>query len=158
VAIAGAMAEKPPMLLCDEPTGSLDLDTGCQVLAAPASEGHHTVILVTHNSVIARMADRVLLMSSGRIVEDRRIDRPVACPGSARGWRSLQMRTRSGSRDAGSEPKRLAGPLPGREWSGALIGRAWLCGLRAGLRRTAGRRSQSIQCAAGKTSDAAMIR
>jgi putative ABC transport system ATP-binding protein len=83
VAIAGAMVEKPPTLLCDEPTGSVDLDTDCQVLAAPASEGHHTVILVTHNSMIAPMADRVLRMSSGRIVEDRRIDRPVAWSGCA---------------------------------------------------------------------------
>jgi putative ABC transport system ATP-binding protein len=80
VAIARAMVKEPPLLLCDEPTGSLDLDTGRQVLAALralAREGHHTVILVTHNSAIARMADRVLRMSSGRLVEDRRVEQPV---------------------------------------------------------------------------------
>ncbi len=80
VAIARAMVKEPPLLLCDEPTGSLDLVTGQQVLAALralAREGHHTVILVTHNSAIARMSDRVLRMSSGKIVEDRRVDQPV---------------------------------------------------------------------------------
>jgi putative ABC transport system ATP-binding protein len=80
VAIARAMVKEPPLLLCDEPTGSLDLDTGRQVLAALralAQEGHHTVVLVTHNSAIARMADRVLRVSSGRIVEDRRNQTPV---------------------------------------------------------------------------------
>ena len=80
VAIARAMVKEPPLLLCDEPTGSLDLDTGRQVLAALralAQEGHHTVVLVTHNSAIARMADRVLRVSSGRIIEDQRNQTPV---------------------------------------------------------------------------------
>ncbi len=80
VAIARAMVKEPPLLLCDEPTGSLDLVTGRQVLAALrelAGEGHHTVILVTHNSAIARMADRVLRMSSGKIIEDRRAGHPI---------------------------------------------------------------------------------
>jgi putative ABC transport system ATP-binding protein len=80
VAIARAVVKEPPLLLCDEPTGSLDLVTGRQVLAvlrALAREGHHSVILVTHNSAIARMADRVVRMRSGEIVEERSIDHPV---------------------------------------------------------------------------------
>ena len=74
VAIARALVKEPPLLLCDEPTGSLDLDTGRQVLAVLrdlAREGHHTVLLVTHNSAIARMADRVVRLHSGRDRERR---------------------------------------------------------------------------------------
>jgi putative ABC transport system ATP-binding protein len=73
VAIARATVKEPPLLLCDEPTGSLDLETGRQVLGvlhALAREGHHTVLLVTHNSAIAKMADRVVRMHSGQIVGD----------------------------------------------------------------------------------------
>jgi putative ABC transport system ATP-binding protein len=80
VAIARAMVKEPPLLLCDEPTGSLDLATGRQVLAhlyALAREGHHSVILVTHNSAIARMADRVIRMRSGEVAEDRVVEQPI---------------------------------------------------------------------------------
>jgi putative ABC transport system ATP-binding protein len=80
VAIARALVKEPPLVLCDEPTGSLDLDTGRQVLAVLrdlAREGHHTVLLVTHNSAIARMADRVLRLHSGAIASDERVYRPV---------------------------------------------------------------------------------
>src|SRR5512139_3300277 len=80
VAIARALVKEPPLLLCDEPTGSLDLDTGRQVLAVLrdlAREGHHTVLLVTHNSEIARMADRVVRMHSGRIAGAELVERPV---------------------------------------------------------------------------------
>ena len=80
VAIARALVKEPPLLLCDEPTGSLDLDTGRQVLAVLrdlAREGHHTVLLVTHNSAIARMADRVVRLRSGRIADSERIEAPV---------------------------------------------------------------------------------
>jgi putative ABC transport system ATP-binding protein len=80
VAIARALVKEPPLVLCDEPTGSLDLDTGRQVLAVLrdlAREGHHTVLLVTHNSVIARMADRVVRLHSGAIASDERVDDPV---------------------------------------------------------------------------------
>jgi putative ABC transport system ATP-binding protein len=80
VAIARALVKEPPLLLCDEPTGSLDLDTGRQVLAVLrdlAREGHHTVLLVTHNSAIARMADRVVRLHSGRIAADEQVEAPV---------------------------------------------------------------------------------
>ncbi len=79
VAIARATVKEPPLLLCDEPTGSLDLETGRQVLGvlhALAREGHHTVLLVTHNSAIAKMADRVVRMHSGQIVSDEKNDAP----------------------------------------------------------------------------------
>lgn len=79
VAIARAMVKEPPLLLCDEPTGSLDLATGRQVLAhlcGLAREGRHSVILVTHNSAIARMADRVVRMHSGEVADDRVVEQP----------------------------------------------------------------------------------
>ncbi|MFC4913053.1 ABC transporter ATP-binding protein [Actinomadura gamaensis] len=80
VAIARAIVKEPPLLLCDEPTGSLDLDTGRQVLGvlrALAMEGHHTVLLVTHNSAIARMADRVVWLRSGTISREERVAAPL---------------------------------------------------------------------------------
>ncbi len=73
VAIARAIVKSPALLLCDEPTGSLDLDTGRVVLGVIhrlARSGGRTVLLVTHNSAIAAMADRVLRLRSGAIVED----------------------------------------------------------------------------------------
>jgi putative ABC transport system ATP-binding protein len=81
VAIARALVKEPALLLCDEPTGSLDLDTGRQVLAAlhrTGREAGRTVVLVTHNSAIARMADRVLHMGSGRLLDDQRQPRPIS--------------------------------------------------------------------------------
>jgi putative ABC transport system ATP-binding protein len=81
VAIARAMAKAPPLLLCDEPTGALDVDTGRDVLGLLRRlqrERGTTVVLVTHNSAIAPMADRVLRMRSGSIVGDDRNDRPAA--------------------------------------------------------------------------------
>ncbi|MCV7153770.1 ABC transporter ATP-binding protein [Mycolicibacterium pyrenivorans] len=80
VAIARAIVKEPPLLLCDEPTGSLDLATGRQVLAvlrALAREGHHTVLLVTHNSTIASMADRVVWLHSGAVTRQERVEAPV---------------------------------------------------------------------------------
>jgi len=81
VAIARAIVKKPPFLLCDEPTGSLDSVSGRQVLAALsdlARNSAQTVILVTHNSEIARMADRVLWLHSGAISKSEIVENPLA--------------------------------------------------------------------------------
>jgi len=75
VAIARAIAKRPQVLLCDEPTGALDSPTGILVLQAIErihAELGTTTALITHNSVIAAMAHRVLLMRDGRIGEERR--------------------------------------------------------------------------------------
>ncbi len=70
VAIARAIAKKPACLLCDEPTGALDVATGRQVLAAIALANRDlgtTTLVITHNATIAQMADRVLRLKDGRI-------------------------------------------------------------------------------------------
>jgi putative ABC transport system ATP-binding protein len=75
VAIARAIAKRPDVLLCDEPTGALDLATGMTVLAAIVRvnmEIGTTTLLITHNSAIAGLADRVVTMSDGRIATDHR--------------------------------------------------------------------------------------
>ena len=75
VAIARAVAKRPDVLLCDEPTGSLDYATGkivLEVLARVNRELRTTTAIITHNAAIAGMADRVIRMSSGRIIEVRR--------------------------------------------------------------------------------------
>lgn len=80
VAIARAIVKTPPLLLCDEPTGSLDLVTGRQVLAVLgdlARNSRQTVIVVTHNSEIARMADRVLWLHGGSINRTEIVEHPV---------------------------------------------------------------------------------
>ncbi len=79
VAVARAVAKMPPLLLGDEPTGSLDLETGRQVLALLHRlnrEQGITMLLVTHSAVIAEMADRVLKLRDGRIVDDIRVAAP----------------------------------------------------------------------------------
>ncbi len=72
VAIARALATGNPVLLADEPTGELDFRTGVQILELLHEQAHHgiTVIIVTHNREIARVADRVVELSSGRVVAD----------------------------------------------------------------------------------------
>ena len=80
VAIARAIVKEPPLVLCDEPTGSLDLLTGRQILAVLreiADHGHHTVLLVTHNSAIAAMADRVVWLHSGSVARQQQVAAPV---------------------------------------------------------------------------------
>lgn len=78
VAVARAIVKRPDILLCDEPTGALDADTGRLVLAAIAkvnAELGTTTIVITHNSAISGMADRVLHLSSGRISHEERNER-----------------------------------------------------------------------------------
>jgi putative ABC transport system ATP-binding protein len=80
VAVARALAGGPRLLLGDEPTGALDLETGRSVLGllrGMADELAQTVLIVTHNAAIAGMADRVLRMRDGRIVADERNRQPL---------------------------------------------------------------------------------
>jgi putative ABC transport system ATP-binding protein len=75
VAIARAIAKQPALLLCDEPTGALDSKTGILVLEAIESihrELGTTTVLITHNAVIADMADRVIVLGDGLIQQERR--------------------------------------------------------------------------------------
>jgi putative ABC transport system ATP-binding protein len=76
VAIARAIAKRPAVLLCDEPTGALDISTGVIVLEALArvnAELGTTTVVITHNAAIASMADRVVRLADGRVtaIEDR---------------------------------------------------------------------------------------
>ena len=78
VAIARAVAKRPDVLLCDEPTGALDVETGIlvlEVLERVNRELGTTTAIITHNAAIAAMADRVLHFSRGRIAS---IDRNEA--------------------------------------------------------------------------------
>jgi putative ABC transport system ATP-binding protein len=72
VAIARALATGNPILLADEPTGELDFRTGIQILELlqKQADAGKTVLVVTHNREISRIADRVIELSSGRIVRD----------------------------------------------------------------------------------------
>ena len=70
VAIARALVKKPKVLLCDEPTGALDYETGIQILKLIKKASkvmNMTVLIITHNNAISPMADRVVSMRSGRI-------------------------------------------------------------------------------------------
>ena len=73
VAIARAIAKRPKLLLCDEPTGALDYETGkaiLKLLQTLAREQHMTVVIITHNSALAPMADRVIRVKSGQILSN----------------------------------------------------------------------------------------
>lgn len=75
VAVARAISKRPDVLLCDEPTGALDMQTGVTVLDAIQrinDELGTTTAVITHNAVISGMADRVLTMTDGLIAESRR--------------------------------------------------------------------------------------
>ncbi len=81
VAIARALANHPAILLADEPTGNLDVETGRQVLQALRELNRQegvTVVLVTHNTAIAPLADRVVRLHSGMIASDERNPQPVS--------------------------------------------------------------------------------
>jgi putative ABC transport system ATP-binding protein len=74
VAIGRAIAKRPDVLLCDEPTGALDITTGVVVLDALARVNRElgtTVAVITHNAAIAAMADRVVTLADGRILDVR---------------------------------------------------------------------------------------
>ena len=80
VSIARALAKNPKILLCDEPTGALDYKTGKQVLSIlqkTCREMGRTVIVITHNSALAAMADRVIRINSGRVVDETRNPDPT---------------------------------------------------------------------------------
>jgi len=80
VAIARAMVKNPAVILSDEPTGNLDFETAIRVLRVlrdVARSERHTVLLVTHNQDIARMADRVIRMHSGQVADVTVNSRPA---------------------------------------------------------------------------------
>ena len=80
VAIARAIAKNPKLLLCDEPTGALDSKTGKRILELLQKTSHEmgmTTIIITHNAMIAEIADRVVRMKNGKIIEETLNDHPL---------------------------------------------------------------------------------
>ncbi|MCL1808564.1 MAG: ABC transporter ATP-binding protein [Clostridiales bacterium] len=81
VSIARAIAKNPKVLLCDEPTGALDFSTGISILELLRKvnrEMGKTVVVITHNADIALMADRVIRMKSGQIIDNKTNENPVS--------------------------------------------------------------------------------
>ena len=71
VSIARAIAKNPKLLLCDEPTGALDSNTGVEILKLLRERTKdNTVVIVTHNALIADVADRVIRLKNGKIIEN----------------------------------------------------------------------------------------
>jgi putative ABC transport system ATP-binding protein len=84
VAIARAVAKNPDILLCDEPTGALDFKTGVTILDLLSrinKDYNKTVIVITHNAAIAQMADRVVKMRSGKVIDNYINEAPVSTEG-----------------------------------------------------------------------------
>ena len=80
VSIARAIARKPKILLCDEPTGALDYKTGKQILElleSTCKEEGITTVIITHNMALAPMADRVIKIKNGRVEEEIINKKPV---------------------------------------------------------------------------------
>lgn len=81
VAIARAIAKNPKLLLCDEPTGALDYNTGKQILHLlqdTCRKDNITVLIITHNSALAPMADRLIRFKSGKVIEMITNDNPTS--------------------------------------------------------------------------------
>ena len=80
VAIARALAKNPKLLLCDEPTGALDYNTGkavLQLLQDCSRKNGMTVVIITHNQALTAMADRVVSVKSGVVIDVRRNEYPI---------------------------------------------------------------------------------
>lgn len=87
VSIARALAKNPKLLLCDEPTGALDYNTGKSILKLlqdTCRKRGMTVVLITHNSAIAPMADRVIKIKNGRV--SKMIENPAPVPVETIEW------------------------------------------------------------------------
>lgn len=87
VAVARAIAKRPKVLLCDEPTGALDSHTGTRVLEVIETANRRlgaATVVITHNSAIAAMGDRVVRLADGKVVEDRR--NPARVPAAELQW------------------------------------------------------------------------
>ena len=79
VAIARALAKNPKLLLCDEPTGALDYQTGKAILQLLQDTGRKTgmtIIIITHNSALTAMADRVIRVKNGTVVSETLNEHP----------------------------------------------------------------------------------
>ncbi len=84
VAIARAICKNPDLLLCDEPTGALDTETGKTIIGVLSDISHKmgkTVIIVTHNSLLSPIADRVIEMKNGRVVANTVQNKPADLEG-----------------------------------------------------------------------------
>jgi len=80
VAITRALAKDPPILLCDKPTGELDVDFGKTVLSVLKrvnEQDKKTVVIVTHNTVIGEIASRVIRLRDGKVVGERVVESPM---------------------------------------------------------------------------------
>ena len=81
VSIARAIAKNPKLLLCDEPTGALDYNTGKEVLKLlqnTARQKDITVIIITHNQAITPMADRIIKIKNGKVSENKENRNPIS--------------------------------------------------------------------------------
>jgi putative ABC transport system ATP-binding protein len=81
VSIARGLVKNPPLMLCDEPTGALDTETGTQVLELLrqiTDTGDRTIIIVTHNTQISRIANRVIELRDGAVVGTEKNDSPAS--------------------------------------------------------------------------------
>ncbi|MGN6712778.1 ABC transporter ATP-binding protein, partial [Anaerocolumna jejuensis] len=80
VSIARALAKNPKLLLCDEPTGALDYNTGKQILKLLQDQSRKngmTVIIITHNSALTAMADRVIHVKNGSVSSQRKNEKVI---------------------------------------------------------------------------------